>query len=264
MLRLKSLLFENSVSIYLEQIYDEILSQGYISHSDFLDILRKKEYNGLSLLANQFGETPQAGKYMMSGAFSLVWWLQSGKVIKISSNSYEVETAAYYRTRPKTKHIISYYDVREILFNGLSTKWYAIITDGVRTLTTDEQDWYTVLTDDCGFFESRWSDTQVFDEFIDNTINVPGDGIDFVQKLLSQRQSILQDVSRFNVATYEAHAGNVGFDENDQFVIFDIWSGGTKTEKGIARRLNKPIDLYKLILNQPDTSGIDTTASDSM
>jgi hypothetical protein len=206
----------------------------------------------------------------MSGAFSLVWWLRSGKVLKITSMGDEAKAAAYARTRPKTNHLISYYDVRPLTYDGdlLGSYKYAIIADGVRTLNLDERQAWTLLGN--VFFDTSYSNDRIM-QVIETELtrswndraNSPA-GQAFLKLVMSQRANIIRDANKFGIKTYEAHSGNVGIDSNGQFRIFDFWSDSKKTPAGFDRRLTKPIDILTLIMNRPDASGIDTANSPDM
>ena len=215
----------------------------------------------LNYIAGQFGESIQ-NYNTMTGANSWVWWLNSGKVLKITSNSDEANAAAYFRKLPKVPHIISYYDIRELLVNGEDHELWATITDGVRTLNVIESKWWTKLSEGYDFWEGYIDTEEIWNAF--GSEDYPPEAFEFARKILNQRNGILRDAKKFEIKTYEAHSGNVGFDVYGQFVIFDVWSHMSMTPKGIANRMTKPIDLAKAFPPKYTTDGIDTPGDPNM
>jgi hypothetical protein len=274
MIRLKTILLEQLSD---DDLRNMLVSDRKIINKQFLDLLR---FHGVAeYIANQFAESIDTSKTEyanpMGGAFSKVYWLKSGKILKITNNANEAETGAYYSKRRKHPHIISYYDVREIVFNGqpLSDPYWAMITDGVRTLTRQETYWYEDLLDETGFLEARWVDSTVESELADmgylgwnpdQEKHLNQDRVQWFRNMLKQRQAILRDIKAFQVASYEAHSNNVGFDEHGQFVIFDIWSQSAKTNTGIARRMQNSIDIAGALRPKYTTDGIDTPNNPDM
>ena len=251
MIRLKQILLEQLGEFDPEDFSSpwQIIQQ-ITSNNDLLDYI-----------ASQFGESIKNYRKMF-GAYSYVWWLNSGKVLKITTLYSEANAATYFRKLPKVPHIISYYDVREILVNGEDHELWATITDGVRTLNTDEMVWWNKLTDDYDFWTDYIDTEDIWDAFRDE--DYPREAFEFARKILNQRTGILRDAKKFKVETYEAHGGNVGFDAHGQFVIFDIWSNMSMTSKGIANRMTAPIDLAKAFPTKYTTDGIDTPGDPNM
>lgn len=265
MIRLRELLQEQMTSEKLRQY----INTKWLSEDQIEQLLVYDE--GAALIANQFGETLDTGRtpiqQPMMGAWSKVWWLQSGKVLKITGNGDEFITAAYYSKRPAAQHVIGYYDVREILFNGKATDQFAMITDGVTVLNNKQRETYHGLwmaglidTDPDRPFNVTIEDINkgfiTAEDYFGHTKNYPLPDKELAKTLLSQRDSILKDVRRFHVDWTEAHAQNVGFDQYGQFVIFDIWSHDQRqTGKGASRRMSKSIDLLPLFKNFFDSTG---------
>lgn len=274
MIRLKSLLRETygPWTRQLEKYFKEFeftFSRDLAPSSDDVEFVLN-ELGFIEKIANQFGESIDTSKTPydapMSGAFSHVWWLKSGKVLKFTNMASEANAAAYNLTRPKTQHVISYYDVRPLMYGNfhLYGRRFLIIADGIRPLTNNEKSTYG-LVEACNFFDEDYSDEQVKEIWDRESVSqwwkyaVNQQGVDmFLTKMLPQRQAILRDVKTYGIKTMEAHSGNVGFDSHDQFVIFDYWSDSRTTPKGVARRMNKQIDLRNLMMNNADASGIDT------
>ncbi len=255
MIRLKQLLREQ----YAENGFD--LSE-FDTQWKIIGLI-KRNRTALNYIASQFGETIANPSYM-SGAFSHVWWLTSGKVLKITSNPTEAEAAAYFRKLPKAAHIISYYDVREILMNGEDHELWAIITDGVKTLDDEQSNWWNNLADNYDFWTSYATTDDVWESYMYDNESKSKEQLKFIRGILDQRDGILRDAKKFNISTYEAHGGNVGFDSLGQFVIFDIWSNMKMTAHGVYRRMTKPIDLAKAFPTNYTTDGIDTPGDPTM
>jgi hypothetical protein len=279
MISLKRLLTERR---YTDEELKTILNPytpGVLQYTEFYNIL--KYHGGAEYIASQFAEsvdtsrTPYASP--MGGAYSKVYWLKSGKILKITINPDESATGAYYSKRRAHPHIIAYYDVREVVggenrISGPNGGTWAMITDGVRVLTDEEQTWYHNITREADFLYEV-SDRHVEEELMEQgrlPINDrerqyanPAE-IEFYRNMLSQRQSILRDIRALQVAEYEAHAKNVGFDEHGQFVIFDIWSRSPKTKKGTARRMQNSIDMFDMLRADFTTDGIDTPGDPDM
>lgn len=248
-----------------------LLEQYDIDGFDISELRSQREIIGLikrrrrarNYIASQFGETIANASYM-AGAYSYVWWLTSGKVLKITTNPDEADAAAYFRKLPKAAHIISYYDVREILMNGEDHELWAIITDGVKTLNDEEQYWWVNLADNYDFWTSYATTDEVWESYVYDNASKSKEQLEFIRNILDQRDGIIRDAKKFDINTYEAHGGNVGFDALGRFVIFDVWSSMKMTPKGIARRMTKPIDLVNAFPTKYTTDGIDTPNDPTM
>ena len=94
MIRLKKILQEQITAEKLRQY----VNTKWLSEQDIENLLVQDE--GAALIANQFGETLDTGKtpiqQPMMGAWSKVWWLQSGKVLKITGNGDEGQQVGGY------------------------------------------------------------------------------------------------------------------------------------------------------------------------
>jgi hypothetical protein len=239
--------------------------------------MAKEAYNPFDYvqeIAAAFGET-WTGEFLGGGANGRAFGLASGKILKITRDRDEIISAAHFRTRSKTRHIISYYDTRRIIPRSNNAMYWAIILDRVRTLEKWEQYLWnnmqnrffnTSYTDD-EFRERALSFTRDFQAISQYTAHV-NDIEPWVDTMLQQRAEIMKDAKNFGVATYEAHAGNVGFDAHGQFVIFDIWSRRSANDVSVnasLRKLNKPIDLRPILqTGKADASGIDTPNNPDM
>jgi|LakMenEpi03Aug12_release.lakeMendotaPanAssembly.Ray.scaffolds.fasta_scaffold512638_2 hypothetical protein len=236
MIRLKSLLFE----------------QQYRTSIDAMEPL-------VAQIAQQFGET--IAQFAGGGANGKAWILQSGKVLKLTADATEIKTAEWKKSKGQSKHIVGYYDIRQIINIHPDNidrygPVYAIIMDGVTTLTTQQKEWYNALF--MKYFDYQQSDSE-FINIVNNQMlsSVPGFVI-FWNNLISQRRSVLADLRRANIHTGECHSGNVGFDRKTptQFRVFDTWREKSFM-KGVIKT-TRTIDYDILINNKPDSSGIDT------
>jgi hypothetical protein len=219
----------------------------------------------LTQIAAQLGETV-TGNMLGSGAYGSVYPLASGRVLKVTTDRNEIATAAHFRTRRKTRHIMSYYDVRPILPRAEYHQWFAIVMDRVTPLTVTQQDWWQNAT----YFRDEYDDAECRAVFLESPWIDPKtpEFRRFVDTIIAQRGAVRQAVRSFGVNWREAHAENVGFDRNGYFTIFDMWSNRADTTASALasfRKMLKPIDLtLYLDQPQPDASGIDTPNNPDM
>jgi len=105
----------------------------------------------ISKIAAKFGETVigQLG----DGWNGIAWRLGNGKVLKITNDKREIVAVSRLRTRALDKHIISYYDIRQItdfmkpgyeILTTPTSEWYAIIMNYVTPLNTNQKQWWKV------------------------------------------------------------------------------------------------------------------------
>ena len=219
----------------------------------------------LTQIAAQLGETVSGGM-LGSGAYGVAYPLASGRVLKLTTDKTEIATAAHFRTRRKTRHIMSYYDVRPILPRAEYHQWFAIVMDRVTPLTTTQQEWWQNGT----YFHADYTDAQCRNVLILSPWIEPKtpEFYRFVDTIIGQRQAVRQAVRSFGVNTFEAHDENVGFDRNGYFTIFDMWSTRADTTAAALAsfsKMLKPIDLTPYLDQpQPDASGIDTPRNPDM
>jgi hypothetical protein len=219
----------------------------------------------LTQIAAQLGETV-SGNMLGSGAYGSVYPLASGRVLKVTTDKNEIATAAHFRTRRKTRHIMSYYDVRPILPRAEYHQWFAIVMDRVIPLTVIQQDWWQNAT----YFRDEYDDAECRAVFLESPWIDPKtpEFYRFVDTIIAQRGAVRQAVRSFGINWREAHAENVGFDRNGRFTIFDMWSKRMDTNASALasfRKMLKPIDLTPYLDQaQPDASGIDTPNNPDM
>lgn len=250
MIRLKSLLTE----------FEEDGQKLYKSKVDAAATL-------INQIAQQFGET--VTRYAGGGANGKAWILQSGKILKLTGDNTEITTALWKKSKGQSKHVVGYYDIRQIInipdqdikYNYGSL--HAIIMDGVTPLTDQQKRWYSRFHDQ--YFDYRFTDEDITNDVYE--YSAEPEFLAFWNNMISQRKSVLLDMRRQDVFTGEAHAGNVGFDQKTptQFRVYDVWR-----EKSMKRSYNygvpntRSIDFNALINNKPDSTGIDTPNNPDM
>ena len=232
-------------------------------------------YQYVREIAAAFGET-WTGESLGGGANGRAFGLASGKVLKITRDRDEIVSAAHFRTRSKARHIISYYDARRVIPRANNAMYWAIILDRVRTLAKWEKYlWNTIQN---RFFNTAYTNIELHQYVMTYTArdmqNIAdyqphiNDAEPWIETMIRQRAEILRDVKSYGIRTHEAHQGNVGFDAQGQFVIFDLWSRRSASDTSVIaslRKLNKPIDLRPLLQHgKPDASGIDTPNNPDM
>jgi len=235
-------------------------------------------------IANQFGES--ISQVLDAGAFGITYRLASGKIFKITQDAREIAAASKLRTKSKTPHVVSYYDIKQLLnFDRLVSSNIrgrqggdiiaAIVMDAVKTLTWDEKQLYQAVRQNL-IFDSYTTD-EVLHKRVDSFVKeldgtVAQHAIDTMNKIIDQRQSIMRDLRQHNIDVGEAHANNVGFDQYGQFVVFDVRHGNrykaasyhNAVSAGTIKRATKPIDLLQLHNSLYTTDGIDTPGDPTM
>jgi hypothetical protein len=188
-------------------------------------------------------------RFIGSGLKGVAYEVEGDKVLKITTDYNEAYNANILRTKPVTKHIINYYDVRFLKGFG----YYSIVMDKVNPIDKKYSETYTCtyrtflnkgLTNSEALMDiSNYLDNYVYendDEFLKF----------YVEVLQPQRLSILKEFSKYQIPSIEAHEGNVGFDDNNNFMFFDIGVGRIKG--GVGKELksfemNENLDYKKHI-----------------
>lgn len=208
-------------------------------------------------IAAAVGETLTSSKPIGEGTYGSVYSLASGKILKLTVDTDEVATAAHFRTRRKTPHIMSYYDVRPVIPRTGYNQFFAIIMDRITPLNESQKNaWRRIQSE---YFDTGYPDAWFMKHFPNSQ---------FVKQILPQRRDVLRAVQSFNVYTYEAHEGNIGFDKQGRFTVYDMWSDRSNTTAVSItsfRKMLKPIDLTPYLQTaQPDSTGIDTPNNPDM
>jgi hypothetical protein len=216
-------------------------------------------------IASLLGETV-SGAQLGEGAYGNAFPLASGKVMKITMDPDEVASAAHFRTRRKTPHIMSYYDARAIAPRNGHNQFFVLIMDRVTPLAT----WQQALWDQYMYFGDDFTDETVRDTLTSRAVSrtFPAQATEFIDRIVAQRASVLRAVRSFGVKTYEAHGNNVGFDAMGRLTVFDMWSTRSNTTAAAItsiRKMLKTLDLTPYLGQaQPDSTGIDTPGDPNM
>jgi hypothetical protein len=216
-------------------------------------------------IASMLGETV-SGDRLGEGAFGYAYPLASGKVMKITMDPDEVASAAHFRTRRKTPHIMSYYDARAVAPRNGHNQFFVLTMDRVTPFTH----WQQKLWDQHLYFNDNNTDAFVQDMIgrRASQTQLPAQADEFIDRIVAQRAAVLRAVASFGVRTYEAHANNVGFDAMGRLTIFDMWStrsATSATQVTSLRKMLKTLDLTPYLNQaQPDASGIDTPNNPDM
>jgi hypothetical protein len=227
-------------------------------------------------IAIKLGE--QIDKELGGGYNGVAFLLKSGKVLKITGDNREAAAASRYRTKQNVPHIVSVYDVRKlegdivdpddptldtIIRNMIESanQHYVIIMDYVTPFTDHEKDvWDRIYLD---YLNPRFTDEITENELLsyvdeNDWLTLP---INWIDKIITQRQSVLAAFKRNSVFAQEAHPENMGWNRQGQLVHFDWWMHDQKSDfqndmQNRPRRLNKSV--------QYDASGIDTPNDPTM
>ena len=220
------------------------------------------------VIAYAFGE--RITGVLAAGNNGFVYELASGKLLKITPDASEVAAVMKLRRLPRMRHMISYYDVRNItnlykrIMNSSGggykpvTNFYAIIMDRVTPLSGEEKTTWG------NYYYHFLTENDSLEEFFDE-INADRKSMqvkEFWRKLFPQRKQIQRDFKRANINLWEVHQNNVGFDQFGQLVHFDPWINGYGWNKPTINkaRLNKSIELPTKFT----TDGIDTPNNPDM
>ena len=229
------------------------------------------------IIAVKLGE--QIDKELGGGYNGVAFLLKSGKVLKITGDNREAAAASRYRTKQNVPHIVSVYDVRKlegdivdpndptidtIIRNMIDSadQHYVIIMDYVTPFGDHEkQVWDRISAD---YLNPRFDDAITRDELVsymeeNSYLRLPEDWID---KMITQRQSVLAAFRRNSVFAQEAHSENMGWNRQGQLVHFDWWMSVESDFFGTHRFQTRPRRLNKSV--QYDASGIDTPNDPTM
>ena len=267
MIRLKQLLQEDGER-YLRKQSDE---------NPFYTIDQNRD-----AVAYAFGETITG--ILSAGNNGMVYELASGKLMKITPDTSEVAAVMKLKRLPKMRHMISYYDVRNItnLFKRREvqkepwktydpnadykteyetvpvTDFYAIIMNRVTPLNDEQKMAWKE------HYEYFLEENDSLEEFFRNIYisDYPYYVKEFWRKVFPQRAQIQRDFKRAGINIYEAHSKNIGIDQFGQLVHFDPWIAGSGWNKPTIKktRLNKSIELP----TKYTTDGIDTPNDPTM
>jgi hypothetical protein len=199
--------------------------------------------NYINQLANGMGETIKSK--LGSGANGTAYETTSGNVLKLTTDDYEVALASRLRTKRLYKHIINVLAVRPIQ-NSVD---YVILMNKVTPFNYEERNLWNYVTN--RYFNRQFTDKQ-FMEWVDRQPERAGSyvmDLDFINKIVQQRRGVLRDFSELRIVWQEAHAGNMGWNQQGNLVHYDAWQLQHYSKGVYSTYVNK--DPYKRGLGKP-------------
>lgn len=189
-------------------------------------------------------------QYFSGGNQGIAAETSDGRILKITKNPDEVAAALAARGKTGNKHLVIS-NVRPLRFNGKTSEWYVLNMNKVTTLTPDEQTfWRPYYGEFLGSYTTKKDFATRIKSAADGFFNPAQkqEFLDFWNRLIPQRDRIVSDFKKMNIQTYEAHPGNVGFDQYGQFKHFDFWVPSNQSKVSQRAYASKPIniDLTKL------------------
>ena len=228
----------------------DILLEGKASDSKYFKAIE----DNLDHIAYQFAESNP--RFVGSGFWGRAYQTDAGRVLKITSDPQEVAIASRFKKLAARPHIVGIYDVRPIApqtaqvgSNDWDTQtfmegFYVIHMDAVTPLEKYKDGVLAILWEDeflqSAFLRDGETDRQIHDRF-ERLAKAYGVEEDF-NRLLSQRQKILQDARALGLKRAEAHAGNIGFNQHGNFVFYDMQGSGYSDHPN-PNNLGRPVDL---------------------
>jgi hypothetical protein len=200
--------------------------------------------NYINQLANGMGETIKSK--LGSGANGTAYETTSGNVLKLTRDDYEVALASRLRTKRLYKHIVNVLAVRPIQ----NSDDYVILMNKVTPFNYEEQNLWNYVTS--RYFNRQFTDKQ-FLEWVDWQPERAGSyvmDLDFINKIVQQRRGVLRDFSELRIVWQEAHAGNMGWNQQGNLVHYDAWQL-QHYSKGVYSTWNVNKDPYKRGLGKP-------------
>lgn len=173
------------------------------------------------------------------GSYGVAFELDSGRVMKITTNTQEALQAQKQRNK-SFKHIVSAYDVRAIEHNSNEDRYdglYVITMDRVHALNDMQQSIWNEFYSD--LFDLSFID----DDVIRREMLAYSDGEEskFIDLIIDQRNSIVAELKKAQVDMLEAHEENVGISDAGVIKIFDTAPYWT-----ILKKLKmKPVNIEK-------------------
>lgn len=182
-------------------------------------------------IAQSIGETVTGE--LGRGANGVAYALQSGRVLKITPDAAEVALATRLRTKRLFKHIVNVYDVREI-----TSGYYVILMDQITPFTENHRRiWEEVRYT---YMNSEVTDAEFRDDVLDLIAGayktVPDS--EFIERIIPQRKSLMQDFNQLRIVQREAHGGNMGWKPGNILVHYDAWQHEHYT------KLHRPMQDY--------------------
>ena len=210
--------------------------------------------DNLDHIAYQFAESNP--RFVGSGFWGRAYQTDAGRVLKVTSDPQEVAIAARFKKLAARPHIVGIYDVRPIspvetaigtdgrIIEVFPSGYYVIHMDAITPLEKYANGALAGIWEDqylqSAFLRDGDSDQEIHDRF-QQIVRHAGVEEDF-NRLLSQRQKILQDARALGLKRNEAHSGNVGFNRHGNFVFYDMHSQGYGDRPNL-NNLGRPVDL---------------------
>ena len=210
----------------------------------------------INQLARSMGETIK--DRLGSGVNGTAYETASGNVLKLTGDAAEVALATRLRTKRLYKHIINVMAVRPIQ----NTDDYVILMNKVTPFNDNERPLWNYVSR--RYFDRSFSDKQ-FMAWIDRQPERTGSytmDLDFINKLVQQRRGVLRDFSELRIVSDEAHAGNMGWNQQGNLVHYDAWQvqhyskAGYVNQEPYKRGLGKTIPYGVLKTANSDSSDI--------
>ena len=210
--------------------------------------------DNLQHIAYQFSET--GARFVGSGFWGRAYLTDAGRILKVTSDPQEVAIASRFKKLAARPHIVGIYDVRPISavtipfgsdgreHDVFPRGYYVIHMDAVTPLEKYANGALAEVWEDKflqgAFLRDGETDQQIHDRF--KRIAIAWGVEEDFDRLLSQRQKILQDARALGLKRSEAHAGNIGFNQHGNFVFYDMQGSGYSDHPN-PNNLGRPIDL---------------------
>ena len=210
--------------------------------------------DNLDHIAYQFAESNP--RFVGSGFWGRAYQTDAGRILKVTSDPQEVAIASRFKKLSARPHIVGIYDVRPInavtIPFGSDGREHDVFPRGYYVIHMDAVTPLEKYSD--GALAEIWEDKFLQSAFLrdgetDREIHIRFNHIahhygveeDF-NRLLSQRQKILQDARALGLKRAEAHAGNIGFNQHGNFVFYDMQGSGY-SDRPNPNNLGRPVDL---------------------
>ena len=210
--------------------------------------------DNLQHIAYQFAESNP--RFVGSGYWGRAYQTDAGRVLKVTGDPQEVAIASRFKKLASRPHVVGIYDVRPIsaveqpigsdgrIHTVFPRGYYVIHMDAVTPLEKYKDGALAEVWEDkflqSAFLRYGETDQQIRDRF-ERVAKAWGVEEDF-ERLLSQRQKILQDARALGLKRAEAHAGNIGFNRHGNFVFYDMQGSGY-SDRPNPNNLGRPVDL---------------------
>ena len=210
--------------------------------------------DNLDHIAYQFAESNP--RFVGSGYWGRAYQTDAGRVLKVTADPQEVAIASRFKKLSARPHIVGIYDVRPISavtipfgsdgreHDVFPRGYYVIHMDAVTPLEKYKNGALAEVWEDTflqsAFLRDGETDREIHDRF-KRVAEHYGIEEDF-DRLLSQRQKILQDARALGLKRAEAHAGNIGFNQHGNFVFYDMQGSGY-SDRPNPNNLGRPVDL---------------------